>query len=677
MGEFEVNINRREAMADEILCPLYLDQPHSDPIQASLGLPWELLNYLPHGFFVKSLPKEGQASRYWAANQAMANFFGSPSMDAMIGKTDAELGPAPLAASIAKLDLEAVATHRPVVNRELCRVTPDGAEQRFVLDEAPWLSATGHIIGLVGVLRAAGKPERPDRPEQPTELALLMEATANAVAIIDLEGRIGHWNKAAEQLYGWSAWEALGRPASEILGQDKAEFKRAWNIVLAHQEWSGTLAARDRENRELSVNAKWSLAFSAQGHPQSILMVFADSREQKTPAAHQLLRTQRLEGIGMLASGIAHDLNNILAPMMMAGALLRDKIKDPEGRWIIETMEANAARGAGLVKQILSFARGAQGESLRVDLSHLAREMMKTIAETFPKSIVAKLDYAPGPWHVRGDPVQLHQVLLNLCLNARDAMPAGGKLAISIETATLDECFAAMNPEIQPGLYVMLKIADTGEGIPGAIMDKIFQPFFTTKPVGQGTGLGLATVRAIVKNHHGVVHVESEPGKGSTFKIYLPADSESASSRTVAARDNLPRGNHECVLLADDEPSIREVTRKTLERYGYRVLTAANGAEAVTLYETHQATISIVLADMVMPVMNGQATIAALKTINPRVKVIAISGLGSGLPEADAAEIGVTHYLRKPYTAEMLLRLLAQMLRSGELAPPFPKDTSK
>jgi len=378
----------------------------------------------------------------------------------------------------------------------------------------------------------------------------------------------------------------------------------------------------------------------------------------------QFLRAQRMESVGTLAGGIAHDLNNVLGPILMIAEALKSQVTDVQGRKWLHVLEDSAQHGADLVRQVLAFARGVDGKRILLNPVNILNEIQDMIRDTFPKNIDFSYDPRRGVWTVTGDPTQLHQVFTNLCVNARDAMPNGGALKVTIENVVLDQMYADMNPESKPGDYVMVTVADTGSGIPADIRDKIFEPFFTTKEIGKGTGLGLSTTVGILRSHGGFIRVYSEMGKGTTFKAYLPATTTSNGVEDVAVVKNpLPRGNGELLLVVDDEERMRTVVQGTLEQFGYRVLLAANGAEAVALYAQHREQIAIVLTDMAMPVMDGPATIVALKSMNPNLKIIGSSGLPSDGDVAKAAVAGVKHFVPKPYTAETLLKILAEALR--------------
>ena len=375
------------------------------------------------------------------------------------------------------------------------------------------------------------------------------------------------------------------------------------------------------------------------------------------------MRAQRMESIGTLAGGIAHDLNNILAPILMPIDILKLTATDAQAKNVLETIEISAKRGADIVRQVLSFARGMEGERVEVQPKHLLQDVESIIKDTFPKNILLRFSIPNDIWTILGDPTQVHQILLNLCVNARDAMPNGGSLTIEVENCVLDEHYAAMNLQAKAGRYVNINVTDSGTGIPPNILEKIFEPFFTTKGINKGTGLGLSTVMGIVKSHGGLISVYSEPNKGTTFKVYLPAMEMSSEARkTQLEQAGLPRGNGETVLLVDDEASIITITTQTLQAFGYRVLTATDGAEAVAAYAEHKIEIAVVLTDMAMPIMDGAAAIRALSKINPSIKIIAASGLHANADATKASGAGIKHFLTKPYTAGTLLKTLRTIL---------------
>jgi PAS domain S-box-containing protein len=380
----------------------------------------------------------------------------------------------------------------------------------------------------------------------------------------------------------------------------------------------------------------------------------------------QFLRAQRMDSIGTLAGGIAHDLNNMLTPIIMSLQLFHLRFPDTESKDLIEMIHASAQRGADMVRQLLSFARGVEGRRVEVQVKHLVREIEQIANDTFLKHIQITTSMPPNLATVLGDPTQLHQLLLNLAVNARDAMPNGGTLVISAENVELDEQYAGLNIDARPGPYVLLSVRDSGTGIPQEVIEKIFDPFFTTKEVGKGTGLGLSTSLAIVKNHCGFIRVYSEPGIGTTFMVYLPANTGTVTAGEEQLVVEMPRGNGELILVLDDEGTVREITEQTLETYGYRAISAADAAQALSIFARQQEEIAVVLTDMMMPVMDGPATIQILQKMKPGVKIIAVSGMATSERGAQLAKLGVHYFLSKPYTAEMLLLALRDILREGD-----------
>jgi two-component system cell cycle sensor histidine kinase/response regulator CckA len=492
--------------------------------------------------------------------------------------------------------------------------------------------------------------------------AELLDLAQDAIAVSDMNSRLRYWNKGSERLSGWPASEALGRPIAEVLQPSHAIFERAKQQFLEGGQWSGELKLTTREGRTVTVMSRWTMVRDKEVRPKSVLIFNTDLTEQKRLEA-QFLRAQRMESLGRLAGGIAHDLNNILAPILMAASLLRDGAASQDNRSLLDTVEKSAQRGANIVKQLLAFARGSDGQKIPVPLNRLVKEMVSMIEETFPKSITLRTELPPGLWAILGDPTQLHQVLLNLCVNARDAMPAGGTLTLAAENVMIDDCYAYMAPEARPGPHVLIQVADTGVGIPPENFERIFDPFFTTKGPDQGTGLGLATVLGIVKSHDGFIQLESEVERGTRFKVYLPAAPASAALAVETKSRPLPNGQGELILVVDDEPSIRNVTRQILERHGYRVLLAKEGTEAIALFTQHRDDVQAVLTDLMMPIMDGVATIRVLRGMSSHLRVIAASGAASKSKLGDLPDLPVQASLQKPFTAELLLSTLQRVLQ--------------
>jgi PAS domain S-box-containing protein len=489
------------------------------------------------------------------------------------------------------------------------------------------------------------------------EQAALLDVATDAIMVRSLDDRILYWNRGAEDIYGWTKAEATNKFAYELLYREfPAELNKTQQTVIDRGEWQGELKQVTKADKDVIVQSRWTLVRNDAGQPQSYLVVKTDITEQKQLEA-QFLRTQRLESLGTLAGGIAHDLNNILAPILGFAKLLPLKLPDVDDQTksFFKIMENNAQRGTALVKQILTFSRGLEGEKGIVQVRHLIAEIAQIIGETFPKSIELEINAPKTLWTVNADVNQLHQVLMNLAVNARDAMPDGGKLTIEAENFLVDSSYARLHLEAAEGDYLLITVTDTGVGIPPEIIDRIFEPFFTTKEIGRGTGLGLSTVIGIIKSHGGFIDVTSQTRgqRGTTVKIFIPASKTAAS--TTAENDEFPQGNGELILVVDDESSMLEVTKATLETYNYQVLTADNGIEAIALYVRHQQNVSLVIMDIMMPGMDGKTAIRTLKQINPELEIIAVSGLITSQEILVGLDGDVTAFMSKPYGNDELL----------------------
>ncbi|MDI6804421.1 MAG: PAS domain S-box protein [Bacteroidota bacterium] len=491
---------------------------------------------------------------------------------------------------------------------------------------------------------------------------LISENVADLIAVLDLEGR---------RVYNSPMYKNIIGDPNELRGTDSFQEIHPYDrdrIKAIFQETVRTGIGQRAEYRFMKkdgtifhIESQGSVIRDKDGKITNVVVVSRDVTEKKL-LEQQFMRMQRMESIGTLAGGVAHDLNNVLAPILLSIEILKRSILDERSQKIFETLEASTRRGSEIVKQILGFARGVEGERTLLQLRHIIEDTISIIKETFPKSISIRHEIPKNIWTILGDSTQLHQVIMNLCINARDAMPNGGIVKIFAENKIIDEQYARMHIEAIPGHYMMISIEDTGTGMPPDVVDHIFEPFFTTKERGKGTGLGLSTVHTIVKSHNGFINVYSEVGKGTTFKIYIPAaETEQVKASGFEIKDLLS-GNGELILVVDDEASICEITKQTLETFGYRAITACDGTEALAIYASQGKDIALVITDMTMPIMDGARTIHALRKMNPSVKIIASSGLtGNGHVVTDK-ELGVNTFITKPYTAEKLLEVVHLVL---------------
>ncbi len=504
--------------------------------------------------------------------------------------------------------------------------------------------------------------ERRVAHEQIREQAELLDKAQDAIIVHDLNWRLTYWNKSAERLYGWASKDAVEKNVVELIGDGATDkLEAAKNETLLTGEWTGELKQKTHSGTDMTVQSRWSLVRDDSGTPKSILVINTDISEKKKLEA-QFLRAQRMDSIGTLAGGIAHDLNNVLSPIVMGTELLLKTEKEEKRLKLLRTMSSSAARGADMVKQVLTFARGHEGERTPIQISHILKEMQKVARETFPKSITMETKMASDVGMISGDATQIHQILLNLCVNARDAMPDGGVISAEIANITLSPAEAKKIAGAKPGKYVALTVSDTGTGIPPELQDKIFEPFFTTKEIGKGTGLGLSTVISIIKGHQGFLELISEVGKGTTFRMYFPAIQAPPVTLTATTALDALRGDGELILLVDDEPGILELAKTILTEFGYRVLTAGHGGEAVDLVKKHREPFRLAVVDMMMPVMDGPKTIKTLKEMRPAMRFVAVSGLQqTDEIKRQLADMGVP-FLSKPFNSEKLLMAVKKEL---------------
>ena len=618
-----------------------------------------LFESIPQMIFTKNLN-----SVYLTCNQHYARMLGIQSEE-LAGHTDFDYYPKDLADKYRADDRRIIESELPETLEE--RNVRSGNDAWVHTVKTPIRNEDGKVCGVLGIFWDI--TERREAVQKFKEQAALLDIVVDAVFVLDMQHTIVYWNKAAEKIFGWSSLEAIGMKFEDLLSTEASVSMNSYRIVAEKGEWIGEIQRKDKSGRELTVQARWTLVRDSEGKAHGILAVSTDVTERRS-IQQQLLRVQRLESIGTLAGGIAHDLNNILSPILMGVEALSHQHSDSNSRRILDIMKTSTQRGANIVRQVLSFARGVEGERAEVQVKHIIREIDDLMRETFPKTIEIRSVIPKELLPVTGDATQLHQVLMNLCVNARDAMPEGGTLTLSAENVEPGEAYVRMHLEARSILYVALTVEDTGTGMAPEIVERIFDPFFTTKEPGKGTGLGLSTALSIAKNHGGFINVYSEVGKGSAFKVFIPAANQGDIAPAQKTHESIPTGEGELILVVDDEEAVREITRQILESYGYHVLLANDGLEAVALYTEKREKIRVVITDMMMPHMDGTATIRALREIVPTVKIICTSGLMTGGQATEAAALNVDGFLTKPFAFETLLVTLRDVLGAAQHSTP-------
>jgi PAS domain S-box-containing protein len=516
---------------------------------------------------------------------------------------------------------------------------------------------------VVGFLRDATELERAEMER--ARLATAIEQAAEAVVITDVQGAISYVNPAFETVTGYSRAEVIGRNPRVLKSgaQDEAFYRGLWATITGGNTWRGKLVNKKKNGTLYTEEATISPVRDAAGTITSYVAVKRDITATLALEA-QFLQAQKMEAVGRLAGGVAHDFNNVLSVILSYAEMIGSELQPDEPvRADVEEIRTAALRAAGLSRQLLAFSRRQVFQKKVLDVRQVLVGMEKMLVRLLGADIHLTMVPAPGLWNIEADPAQVEQIIMNLAVNARDAMPHGGHLTIEMANVELDEDYASVHADVRAGPFVQIAVSDTGTGMDQEIQARIFEPFFTTKAKGKGTGLGLATVFGIVKQSGGHIWVYSEPGKGSSFKLHFPKAGAAAATRSWApVVQDVERGN-ETILLVEDEDQVRSLARRILQRHGYVVLDASNGGEALLICEQHQAKIHLLLTDVVLPRMNGRQLAERLASLRPEMKTLFMSGyaddaiLQHGILDSDVA------FLQKPFTPGSLTRKVGEVLR--------------
>ncbi len=536
-------------------------------------------------------------------------------------------------------------------------ISKDGSKRPVEFSVSLMCDAAGKPIGFRGVARDITDRRQAEELLRASEekYRTLFEESKDVIYITAPDGQVLDINPAGVRLFGASSKEELLKlnVATDIYANpaDREKLMRA----IAEQGFVNEyeLVLKVKDGRLLTFLVTANAMRDEEGNITAYRGIMRDVTERKQ-LEQQLSQAQRMESIGTLAGGIAHDFNNLLGGILGYASFMKTKISKGHSFFnYVDTIERSAMRAAELTAQLLAFARGGKYEPNPVDMNDIVDETLKIIDRTFDKSIEIEARQNSSSPAVEADAGQIQQVLMNLCVNARDAMPAGGKLILETDVANLTEEYVKTHAGANMGTHVVLSVTDTGIGMDRDTMQRIFEPFFTTKGKGEGTGLGLSMVYGVVKNHGGHVRVYSEPGEGTTFKVYLPV-SDKTEVKGLSDIETPSTGN-ELILVVDDEESIRDVAKDILETYGYRVVLAQNGVEALEVYKERQDEIGLVILDMVMPKMGGRETFQELKKLNPEVRTVLSTGYSQNAKAKEILDNGAMGFVQKPYLVNALL----------------------
>ncbi len=550
------------------------------------------------------------------------------------------------------------------VGRRLHNAAGEAVGLLYVLYRKP-LKQPAFIASTLRIFagRAAMELGRLESDARIREQASLLDEAQEAIIVRGMDHRIQFWNRGAERLYGWPAAEVIGRYVEELLYEDPTFFRQASDKLLEFGEWNGEIAQRRQDGKVVMVEGHWTLVRDEQGQPKSVLAINADIT-RRMALEEQLKQSQRLEAIGQLTGGVAHDFNNLLTVILGNSDLLAEQLKEQPRLFRLADMTRTAAqRGADLTQRLLAFGRRQALQPKAVNVNQLLANMDGMLRRTLGEDIEIEYIRGAGLWPAMVDPSQLDGAVLNLCINARDAMKEGGRLTLETGNTSIDQAYADLHADVAPGQYVMVAVSDTGSGIPPEILAKVFDPFFTTKEVGKGTGLGLSMVYGFVKQSRGHIKLYSEPGHGTTVRMYIPRADRAADElvEPSMALDDF-RGT-ETILLVEDNELVRHNAEEQLLNLGYRVLVAGNGPEAIEVLRK-EADIDLLFTDVVMPGgMTGRELALAAQELRPGLKVLYTSGYTeNSIVHHGRLDKGV-HLLNKPYRQIDLARKVRAVLK--------------
>jgi PAS domain S-box-containing protein len=618
-----------------------------------------LINNLPDFIYIKDTD-----SRFIDANVAVAHFMRVEKIDELIGKTDFDFYPKELAERFYKDEQEIIHSGKAIIQREDPDIDFTDRFRWLSTTKVPFRDSNGNIVGVVGIGHDITKQKQ--REEELRKLSLAVEQSPAATVVTDMKGDIEYVNPKFTEVTGYTYEEMIGKnPRILKSGEHPHDFyEELWDTITSGEEWRGEFHNKNKNGELYWVSSSVSAIRDSGGKISHYLAVQEDITEKKL-LERQLIKAQEMEAIGTLAGGIAHDFNNLLGVIIgYSDYLLTTLDKDDQMHKIIENINEAGHWGASLTDQLLAFSRKQTIQREILALNTVVEETEKMLKRLLGEDIELFSDLEPELWLVEADHGQITQILMNLSINARDAMTEGGKIIIKTENVYINDEFCQRFSYAQPGKFVCLLIEDKGIGMDQDILSHIFDPFFTTKEIGKGTGLGLSVIYGIVKQHNGWVNVESELGQGSVFRVYLPASFTSGVKETEQeiSIEEL-QGHGERVLLVEDQKMLHDFAARILPKNGYIIFAAEKAEEALDLFEKEKGQFHIVLTDVVLPDMNGVKLADRLLIKKPEIKVLLTSGYMDDKSQWSVIQERGLNFLKKPYTLTELLKSIKEALK--------------